>query len=88
LQEKKEMEFETYKPKKKPLTFKGVITSAAFLRPFLGILTGATAGFLYYYFVGCASGTCAITSNPWLSIIFGGLLGFFAVNSPCARNKC
>ena len=46
------------------------------------------AGFLYYHFVGCASGTCAITSNPYMSVIMGGFFGFFMVNSPCSRGKC
>lgn len=30
----------------------------------LGALLGAAAGYAYYYFVGCSSGTCAITSKP------------------------
>lgn len=30
----------------------------------IGVLAGAVAGYAYYYFVGCASGSCAITSNP------------------------
>ncbi|MCX6287645.1 MAG: YtxH domain-containing protein [Bacteroidetes bacterium] len=45
---------------------------------------GGLGGFLYFYFVGCASGTCAITSNPYASIAFGGFLGYFIVNRPCA----
>jgi hypothetical protein len=37
---------------------------------------GAMGGFAYYYFVGCASGTCPITSNPYISIAYGALLGY------------
>ena len=40
-----------------------------------GILLGGTGGFLYYYFVGCRTGSCAITSNPWLSILWGAAFG-------------
>lgn len=40
-----------------------------------GIVIGGTAGFLYYYFVGCASGTCPITSNPYGSVLYGSLMG-------------
>jgi ABC-type antimicrobial peptide transport system permease subunit len=30
----------------------------------IGIIIGAAGGYAYYYFVGCASGTCSITSSP------------------------
>ena len=35
---------------------------------------GAVAGFLYYKFVGCASGTCMITSSPVNSTLYGAFL--------------
>jgi hypothetical protein len=79
---------ETCEPKKKPATIREFLTSAIFIRPFLGVVIGGLAGYLYYHFVGCSSGTCAITSNPYVSTLFGGLMGFFVVNSPCAGNKC
>jgi len=41
-----------------------------------GILVGAIGGYIYYVQVGCVSGTCAITSNPYMSILWGGLLGY------------
>lgn len=40
-----------------------------------GMLIGALAGFLYWRFVGCVSGTCAITSNPVNSTIYGFVTG-------------
>jgi len=40
-----------------------------------GMLIGALAGFLYWKFVGCVSGTCAITSNPVNSTIYGFVTG-------------
>jgi len=36
---------------------------------------GALAGFLYWKFVGCTSGTCPITSSPFMSTLWGILLG-------------
>jgi len=59
-----------------------------FWRPFLSVVIGALAGYLYYHFVGCSSGQCAITGNPVISTIWGGMLGFFLVNSPCSRGRC
>jgi C4-dicarboxylate transporter len=41
----------------------------------IGILVGAIGGYAYYHFVGCASGTCAITSKPLNSIMYGAVLG-------------
>lgn len=46
----------------------------------VGIILGAIGGFLYYYFVGCASGTCPITSNPYISVIYGGIMGYLVAD--------
>ncbi|MBN2426249.1 MAG: hypothetical protein JXR46_11260 [Calditrichaceae bacterium] len=32
---------------------------------------GMGAGFAYYYFIGCNSGACPITSNPFISTGYG-----------------
>lgn len=42
---------------------------------FIGVIIGGLGGYLYYYFVGCASGTCAITSKPLNSTLYGMVLG-------------
>lgn len=39
------------------------------------VLIGLTGGYSYYYFIGCYSGTCPITSNPYISTLYGGLIG-------------
>ena len=44
----------------------------------IGITLGATAGFTYYATVGCASGGCPITSNPWISTGWGAVIGLTA----------
>ena len=38
-------------------------------------LVGSAGGWLYYRYVGCTTGTCAVTSSPWLSTGFGCVLG-------------
>jgi hypothetical protein len=40
-----------------------------------GVIVGAIAGWCYWYFIGCASGQCMITSKPLNSTIYGSLLG-------------
>jgi hypothetical protein len=39
------------------------------------VLLGAAGGYLYYRFVGCKSGVCPITRNPWISTIYGAVIG-------------
>jgi len=39
------------------------------------VIVGLIGGFLYWYFVGCADGTCKIRSNMSLMTIYGGLIG-------------
>lgn len=42
----------------------------------VGTVVGMIAGYLYYYYIGCRSGTCPITSNPYISIVYGAVLGY------------
>jgi hypothetical protein len=45
-------------------------------------VAGALAGFAYYHYIGCASGTCPITGNPYISTAYGALLGYLLVPKP------
>jgi uncharacterized membrane protein YedE/YeeE len=56
------------------MTKKAIIITGA------GIIVGAIAGYLYYFYVGCASGTCAITSKPLNSTLYGALMGGLVFN--------
>jgi hypothetical protein len=42
---------------------------------FIGAIIGAIGGYAYYYFVGCANGTCAISSKPINSSLYGAFMG-------------
>jgi hypothetical protein len=46
----------------------------------IAIMLGAIAGFTYWYYVGCNSGTCAITSSPINSSIYGAVMGGLVLN--------
>jgi hypothetical protein len=70
----------------KPKSVKEFFKSWYFWKPFLGVIIGGLGGFLFFYFVGCKSGSCAITSNPVSSILMGSFLGFFITSSPCLRS--
>jgi phage shock protein E len=41
----------------------------------VGAIVGGFAGYLYYYFIGCASGTCLITSKPINSTLYFAMMG-------------
>lgn len=43
-------------------------------------IAGAAAGYAYYYYIGCMSGTCPITSNPYISTLYGTVIGVLMVN--------
>ncbi len=37
---------------------------------------GGLLGFAYYYFIGCRSGACPLTGNPFISTGYGAFMGF------------
>ncbi len=46
------------------------------LRLALYVIVGAALGFAYRRFVGCRTGGCAITGNPYISTLYGALVGY------------
>lgn len=42
----------------------------------LGIFVGGILGYAYYHFIGCNTGTCAITSKPFNSSAYGMFMGY------------
>jgi hypothetical protein len=53
----------------------------------IGVFVGAIGGYLYYHFIGCNSGTCAITSKPFNSTLYGALMGGLFLNIFKKENK-
>ena len=63
------------------------MTKKAILLTGIGIAIGALAGYGYYFYVGCASGNCAITSKPLNSTLYGALMGGLIFNMFVKENK-
>ncbi len=40
-----------------------------------GVLIGGVAGYGWHRLVGCSTGACPITANPYISTIYGALVG-------------
>ncbi len=40
-----------------------------------GATLGAIAGYSYYFWIGCTTGSCPITSDPVNSTLYGALMG-------------
>ena len=57
------------------------------LKMALGITVGAILGFGYYYFIGCRTGTCPISGNPFISTAYGGFIGFLVVWTPKKKQQ-
>lgn len=48
------------------------------IRTIIFLVSGAVIGYSAYYFIGCSTGACPLTANPWTStmigIVFGGVV--------------
>ncbi len=53
----------------------------------LGLLVGGALGFAYYYFVGCRSGSCPLTGNPYISTLYGSAVGALLISGFRKKDK-
>jgi len=67
---------ENNKPESGKKSIKEQLKNAFALRHIIGIVAGAISGFLYFYFIGCASGACTMKSKPYYYIVLGVLMGY------------
>ena len=55
----------------------------------IGTVVGAVAGYVYWQQIGCLTGTCAITSSPVNSTLYGAVLGalLLGIFKPASKKK-
>ena len=46
------------------------------LRHIVFVIAGAALGFAVHRLVGCRSGGCLITANPYISTLYGAVVGY------------
>lgn len=51
------------------------LSTNIWLKRVIFALIGGVLGFSYYYFIGCYGGNCPISSNPYISILYGAGIG-------------
>jgi TPP-dependent indolepyruvate ferredoxin oxidoreductase alpha subunit len=49
----------------------------------IGAVIGGALGFTYYKIVGCATGACPLTSNPFVTTIYGTCVGGLIASAFC-----
>ena len=45
------------------------------LKSVVGAVVGMAVGYVLYRFVGCKTGACPLTANPWVAMAIWGLMG-------------
>ncbi|HTQ52631.1 MAG TPA: DUF6132 family protein [Candidatus Acidoferrales bacterium] len=51
------------------------------LQMLIGTVVGAVLGFGWYELVGCRTGACPLTSNPFISTLYGMVVGALVATS-------
>jgi hypothetical protein len=62
-----------YKPEQEPV--KTPIIKTRWFRIGMGLAAGASAGIMYWNFIGCNGGTCPLTANPVQTVIIFTIMG-------------
>jgi hypothetical protein len=55
---------------------------ALLIRGAAGAVAGGAVGYAMYRFVGCRTGACPLTGNPWVSVAIWALFGLLFASGP------
>jgi hypothetical protein len=64
------------------------IKSAHFKKTLISVIAGIGIGLLFYFFTDAKNIDNFVWQDAYQNMIFGGFIGLFITNSPCARGKC
>lgn len=78
---------DTENPKNENKSFKEKFFILFPVLSLIGLVVGIVGGYIYYLKVGCVDGTCSITSNPWLSMLWGGAMGYLLFDMFSQKRK-
>ena len=82
------MEFKQLEIGQEENWFKRIFNSKQFRKSVIYILIGFVLGLLFTYVSAGMQISNINTKDIVTNIFFGGFIGFFITNSPCARNQC
>jgi len=82
------MEFKQLDIKPEGSWLKRTFESKHIRKTVIYMVLGAIASFVLFYFTEGKQFAELTSGDVFKSMFFGGFLGFFLTNSPCARNKC
>jgi len=55
---------------------------STFIRIMVGAVAGALVGYAMYRWVGCRTGACPLTANPYISVALYALFGALILRGP------
>lgn len=64
------------------------LTENKFYRVLFGGIAGAILGLLYWNFIGCRGGNCALTSNPYKTMIMFTFMGIILARKKKGEGGC